>query len=148
MTDFQTTRSSFLLTGFVILIVVVSLVGCQEKSEWPRVPLKGTVKMDGMPFSGSLGLRPESGVAGPVATTHVNDGVFAFHQQNGPVAGAHSAILMPPKTSRDQVSVQCRTVVPATAPFEADILAESPVDEPASRTDEPAATDPQDASAK
>jgi hypothetical protein len=77
--------------GFVMAL---GLLGCHSgQGNWERVPLTGVVTYEGQRLSGTLTLVPATGHKGPAASTAVQEGVFSFTTQNGPVAGPHLATL-------------------------------------------------------
>ncbi len=123
-------KRRFCLLPLCCLLALSGLPGCQSKSPWDRVPLQGTAQLDEKPFSGSISLRPQPGVSGPAVTTTVDQGKFRFDTDNGPVRGAHSVMLMPEKIQRDDVAVSAMTTVPDKEPFQVEITAQSPQQDP------------------
>lgn len=81
---------SILRTPAVVSAVLVSLsvAGCGQESRWQRLPVSGTVTLDGEPLAGgTITFVPLKGAAGPKARTSVVDGSFEFDADRGPVAG-------------------------------------------------------------
>ena len=103
---------------------------------WDRIPLRGTATLDGSPFTGAISFRPAAGNRGPSAMTKVDDGQFKFDRQGGPVAGANTAILIPPpredRMAANRVSMQAD--LPTSAPYTVDLSFHRTQDEPEPET--------------
>ena len=101
------------------VLFAVLLAGCQKPSVWDRIPLSGTANLDGSPFTGAIAFRPSEGNRGPSAMTRVDNGKFEFAKKAGPVAGQHTATLIPkPNQDREGLNrVSIKTNVPAAAPY-------------------------------
>jgi hypothetical protein len=70
------------------------LLGCAKESGPMRVPLHGTVHIDGVQVErGSLTLLPLPGHSAPAATTPIIAGNYAFTAATGPVPGPHRAVV-------------------------------------------------------
>jgi len=60
-----------------------------------RRPLAGAVTAAGVPVaSGAVSLYPRAGHSGPVASTAIDAGRYAFTTGNGPFAGPHRAVVV------------------------------------------------------
>ena len=84
----RTPSSTILL--FIWLVITVAS-GCGQTSDGlGRIPISGTVTMDGQSLSsGSLSLTPQS--SGPACGTSIRDGKFDIPKNRGPVAGIYNA---------------------------------------------------------
>jgi hypothetical protein len=70
------------------------LLGCSAEAPSQRVPLHGSVRVDGrLVTEGSLSLLPIRQHAGPAASTSISGGQYAFTAANGPNAGPHLAVV-------------------------------------------------------
>jgi hypothetical protein len=70
------------------------LLGCGREPGPLRVPLHGTVQVEGVRVEeGSLTLLPLPGHRAPAATTPILAGSYAFTQATGPVPGPHRAVV-------------------------------------------------------
>jgi hypothetical protein len=104
-----------------MVVCALLLVGCAEPSQWDRIPLEGTVTLDGTTTNGALTLRPRAGNRGPAVTADIQDGRYRFTSRSGPVAGANTAILMmpgDPGSPPSESSITLSVDVPAEKPFE------------------------------
>lgn len=78
-------------THALLLLAVFLSSGCEEQSGG-RVPIQGTVTLDGEEVSiGSISLRPAAGHAGPAAGTDILDGEYSIPAKTGPATGAYLA---------------------------------------------------------
>jgi hypothetical protein len=77
-----------------LVAAALSFAGCGGETESGRVPLHGSVRVDGMPVAeGSISLLPASGHSGPAATTSIAGGQYVFTRETGPVAGPHRVVV-------------------------------------------------------
>jgi hypothetical protein len=75
--------------------LVASTFGCQRPDGIARIAVTGTVTSDsGEPITGTISFLPKNGTEGPAATASLIDGVFAFHRENGPVAGEYRVLVV------------------------------------------------------
>lgn len=82
---FESAASTRCLLGWLCLIGLAVLPGCGESG---RLPLEGTVTLDGQPLpKGYIQFSPLAGTAGPTAGTDVVDGKFSIPAQGGTFAG-------------------------------------------------------------
>ncbi len=112
------------------MLCLLVFSGCGEASKWDRVPLAGTVTLDGATVGGSISLRPQRPVRGPTVSAKIQDGNYRFGKSDGPVVGEHTAIFMPTSEfgSRSDVQINCVVTVPSEKPFELNIDFETPSD--------------------
>lgn len=113
----------------------ILVAGCGKSSVWDRIPLSGTAQLDGNPFrDGSICFRPTRGTKGPSTIAKVRDGKFKFDKRNGPVPGAHSAILISKTdlSNRTEYRIDTKTTVPSAAPFTVALTFTTPEIEPES----------------
>ncbi len=81
----------FAVLGFLFLPVVV---GCGGDG-LDRVPMEGTVNLDGQPLErGSIRLSPKGEFKGADVATKIVNGRFQFDTQNGPVVGLHRVEIL------------------------------------------------------
>jgi hypothetical protein len=116
----------------VWVLAPLVLVGCEKSSVWDRVPLSGTARLDGAPFSGSICFRPTGGNRGPSTTTKVRDGKFEFDRQTGPVQGAHTVILTPKSDPNNRLAyrIDTKATVTSAEPFTVSLEFTTPELEP------------------
>lgn len=70
------------------------LAGCGGDPETGRIPLHGTVRVNGtLVEEGSISLLPAEGHSGPAANTSITGGEYVFSESNGPVAGPHRVVV-------------------------------------------------------
>ena len=81
--------------------LIVSTFGCQRADGIARIAVSGTVTSgSGEPITGTISFLPKHGTEGPAATASLIDGVFAFHRDNGPVAGEYRVLVV--RSAADQ----------------------------------------------
>lgn len=79
--------------GWVILATAF-LVGCGGSSGPGRLPLSGTVKVNGEDIEkGAISFRPAYGHDGPAALATINKGRYGFSSSSGPVPGPHKVVI-------------------------------------------------------
>jgi len=72
------------------VVLGLSLAGCGGEPPLARAPVSGAVFAQGQAVqSGVVRFVPIDGTAGPIASTAVDDGFYAFTSENGPVVGKH-----------------------------------------------------------
>jgi hypothetical protein len=77
---------SLYLCGLVVLVSS----GCSGSEGPLRVPVSGSVMLDGQPLSsGVIRFVPAEGTEGPGAATQVTNGEFRFSDDDGPIAASH-----------------------------------------------------------
>lgn len=83
---------------FVCVACLVGLsVGCGGQADpFDRVPVEGTVTIDGAPLSrGTIRFIPDESTTGPKVALPVVDGSFRGDRMVGPVAGGHRIEVEP-----------------------------------------------------
>ena len=114
-----------------LLLLLVLLTGCEPDSDWGRIPVEGSVTLDGAPFDGAISFRPQAGTSGPSTMTNVQQGRFQFDRRSGPVPGPHLAILIVPDDETRMASrIDTPVTVPTEAPFTMSLDFTTPVAEP------------------
>lgn len=82
-------NSALTLARLLIVAGLLAVAGCGDE-DIGRVPVEGTVTVDGMPMpSGSIVFVPAEGTKGPKAAAIVENGQFSLEREAGPVAGSH-----------------------------------------------------------
>lgn len=80
--------------GWMIGAGFVLTIGCGGDAERGRVPLHGSVYVEGERVTeGSISLLPAQGHSGPAASTSITNGQYAFTKETGPTAGPHRAVV-------------------------------------------------------
>lgn len=81
----------------VVACLVGPVGGCGgEADPFDRVPVEGTVSLDGAPLSrGTIRFIPEGSTVGPKVALPVADGSFRGDRTVGPVAGRHRVEVEP-----------------------------------------------------
>lgn len=70
-------------------------LGCQRVDDPARIAVSGTVTTEsGEPIDGTISFLPKNGTEGPAATASLNEGVFSFRRENGPVAGEYRVLVV------------------------------------------------------
>ena len=82
---------------FCVACLVGLSVGCGGKTDpFDRIPVAGTVTIDGAPLSrGTIRFIPEESTPGPKVALPVVDGSFRGDRTVGPVAGRHRVEVEP-----------------------------------------------------
>jgi hypothetical protein len=72
----------------LLLLAAISLAALLGCSQTKRMPIEGTVSLDGQPLEkGSIAFRPLPGTTGPTAGATIANGKFAIVPSGGPFAG-------------------------------------------------------------
>lgn len=84
-------QQSFLLFSFVSLCLCgLTFTGCGSSDGFARVPVKGSVTVDGKPLAeGVIRFIPDKGLQGQTVQAVVQNGEYALDDRSGPVAGKH-----------------------------------------------------------
>lgn len=87
MSDSQKACRAYLTVVFAVASVIC---GCGGDDLPPRFAATGSVTFDGVPLDGAvIRLIPTAPSSGPMAVTAIEEGVFVFDEETGPVAGTH-----------------------------------------------------------
>lgn len=85
---FTITASPHCLWRWPVAIGLLAMLGCGHGG---RVPLEGTVSLDGRPLKdGTIQFRPLAGTNGPTAGAQIVDGKFVIPVQGSPFVGKFS----------------------------------------------------------
>ncbi len=104
------------------LIMLLLVVGCAEESQWDRIPLSGSLTLDGQSVDGSLNFRPTGGIRGPTAAVQVTNGTFQCKKSSGPVSGSHRVTLSPATGARIVLEAE----LPSDKPYSIQLAFSSP----------------------
>jgi predicted small lipoprotein YifL len=87
---------------------VVTLVGCGETGP-ERLPLSGTVTLDGQPVDdATIVLTPRE--QGKAAAALIVDGAFTFTPESGPTPGTHDVRINPNEAEFEEVSADASEI--------------------------------------
>lgn len=82
----------------LLLLMFISLGGCGRGDHVPRVPLSGTVTVDGVAIPlaeiSFVSLPDDVSSVRPQSVSRVEDGLFEFRKEQGPVAGSQLARIV------------------------------------------------------
>jgi hypothetical protein len=75
------------------VLIVLSAGGCSSSPRYPRVPVTGTVTLDGKSLAtGDITFEPRGNLP-TRASGPIQAGTFAFSQENGPVPGRYAVAI-------------------------------------------------------
>ncbi len=78
----------------LLLVLLMTVVGCGGNDGPRRVAVAGTVTRDGAAIeTGSVAILPSEGNSGPGANGAIEGGEFEFDSSNGPTPGPHVAVI-------------------------------------------------------
>lgn len=81
------------LVGLILGAICLSMFGC-GKPEFQRIPVAGTVKVDGKPLEkGAIQFSPADNV-GPMVSVTVESGKFQVTEEAGPVFGENNVQVL------------------------------------------------------
>jgi hypothetical protein len=82
-----------------ILVSALAIGGCTvdqttQVDTLPRVPVSGTVTLDGTPLTeGMIQFDPAEGTKGPTTSAEVSGGKFSIEKAQGPVPGKYKVVI-------------------------------------------------------
>jgi hypothetical protein len=123
----------------LFLLTTLVLGGCTDTSgpvdPFTRVPISGTVTLDGAPLSvGTIQFDPAGDTKGPQSSGEINAGKFTIDKVQGPVAGKYKVSISgktPAKISADEQPGGTPKVVPDPVPAKFNTKTTLEVDVPA-----------------
>ena len=88
-------RVNLPMFAVIASLIISACAGCGESDGATRVAMFGKVSLNGAPVTaGSISLLPADGNDGPTANTTIQDGIYRFSSNNGPIAGAYQILVM------------------------------------------------------
>lgn len=91
LNSYRAARVSRILLTFLIL---ATAHGCRDNGG--RVPVYGTVKLEGLPLDeGRILFTPTNGTQGPAAGTEVISGEYSISTSDGPTPGSYLVTVTP-----------------------------------------------------